>query len=301
MTKLWTLLTGAVLALALIGCDNSPSSDDDASEQAAPEPEAQEEASDEAALEDPGDSILEIRVGEHRSEANRDRDRYRNPEETLFFFGLEPTDTVVEINPGGGWYMEIIAPYVNEEGQYIAAQPDPAIEGMPDYVGAQVEQIRERLESQPNLYGNGELRLYDPADPSMGEPGSADKVLTFRNTHNWVQAGQGQAMFDAFAEVLKPGGVLGVVQHRAEDDSPAEETASTGYISEQAVIEMAENAGLSLADRSNLNANPRDSRDHPEGVWTLPPTLRLGDENREEYEAIGESDRMTLKFVKPTE
>ncbi len=247
----------------------------------------------------PGATVLQILASDHRSDDNRARDRYRNPEETLFFFGVEPDDTVVEINPGGGWYMEIIAPFVNEDGQYIAATPNPELEDMPSYVVSQAAQIQARIEDQPSLYGNAEVQFYDPSAPELGEPGSADFVLTFRNVHGWVNVGQAEGMFQAFAEVLKPGGVLGVVQHRAVDGADAKESATTGYVSEAAVIELAEAAGLTLDGSSNINANPRDTRDHPEGVWTLPPSLRLGEENRDAYEAIGESDRMTLRFVKP--
>ncbi len=246
-----------------------------------------------------GASVLQILASDHRSEENRDRDRYRNPEETLFFFGVERDDTVIEINPGGGWYMEVIAPFVNAEGQYIAATPNPELDDMPSYVVRQAAQIQARIEDQPDLYGNAEVQFYDPSAPQLGEPGSADFVLTFRNVHGWVNGGQAEAMFQAFADVLKPGGVLGVVQHRALDGADPKESASTGYVSEAAVIELAEAAGLTPDGSSNINANPRDTRDHPEGVWTLPPSLRLGEENRDAYEAIGESDRMTLRFVKP--
>lgn len=282
---------------ALVACQ---SEEEPAEEQAAAS-ESSAQASSASADETPfrEGSLADILAGDHRSEEHRARDLYRNPEATLFFFGLSPTDTVIEINPGGGWYMEVIAPFVNEEGQYIAAHPDPSLDDMPSYVVDQAKQIKQRVETQDALFGNAEVQFYDPSEPVFGEPESADKVLTFRNVHNWVNGGQAEAMFKAFAEVLKPGGVLGVVQHRADDGASAEETAKTGYVSEEAVIAFAEAAGLNLEERSNLNANPKDTRDHPKGVWTLPPSFRLGEENRAEYEAIGESDRMTLKFVKP--
>lgn len=282
---------------ALVACQ---SEEEPAEEQAAAS-ESSAQASSASADQTPfrEGSLADILASDHRSEENRARDLYRNPEATLFFFGLSPTDTVIEINPGGGWYMEVIAPFVNEEGQYIAAHPNPELDDMPSYVVDQAKQIEQRVEAQDALFGNAEVQFYDPSEPVLGEPESADKVLTFRNVHGWVNSGQAEAMFEAFAEVLKPGGVLGVVQHRAEDGSSAEETAKTGYVSEEAVIAFAEAAGLSLEERSNLNANPKDTRDHPEGVWTLPPSLALGEENKGDYEAIGESDRMTLKFVKP--
>ncbi|WP_157209875.1 class I SAM-dependent methyltransferase [Marinimicrobium agarilyticum] len=295
--KVFNTVIGVSALLALAACDSKT---ENAQEPAAESSAMTEAPAQEAqAVEEPGDTVLEILTSPHRSDANRARDQYRNPEETLFFFGLERDDTVIEVNPGGGWYMEIIAPFVKDEGQYIAAQPNPELADMPAYIVRQAEQIQTRFEEQEAVYGDAELMFYNPADPSLGEPESADMVLTFRNTHNWINAGQAPAMFAAFAEVLKPGGVLGVVQHRAEDGASAEETASSGYVSEQEVIDLAEAAGLELEDRSNINANPRDTHDHPEGVWTLPPTLRLGDENRDVYMEIGESDRMTLRFVKP--
>lgn len=283
---------------ALVACqsEEEPAEESAASESSA---QASSESSEETTFRE--GSLADILASDHRSEENRARDIYRNPEATLFFFGLSPSDTVIEINPGGGWYMEVISPFVNEEGQYIAATPDPSLEDMPSYVADQAKQLEERIEKQDELFGNAEVQLYDPSEPVLGEPESADFVLTFRNVHGWVNGGQAEAMFEAFAEVLKPGGVLGVVQHRADDDASAEESAKTGYVSEEAVIAFAEAAGLSLEERSNLNANPKDTRDHPEGVWTLPPSLALGDENRDDYEAIGESDRMTLKFVKPAD
>lgn len=292
--KILKLVACLAAATALTACDQA-----EETQTSTPEPEPEATISDGAPLAAPGASILEIMASAHRSDENRARDRYRNPEETLFFFGLEPDDTVIEINPGGGWYMEIIAPFVNEDGQYIAATPDPELEGMPSYVIRQAAQIQARIEEQPDFYGNAEVQLYDPSAPVLGEPGSADFVLTFRNVHGWINGGQAEGMFLAFADVLKPGGVLGVVQHRAVDDADPSESAATGYVSEAAVIALAEAAGLTLDDRSNINANPKDTRDHPEGVWTLPPSLRLGEENRAAYEAIGESDRMTLRFVKP--
>lgn len=292
--KILKLVACLAAATALTACEQA-----EETQTSTPEPEAEATVAEGAPLAAPGASILEIMASAHRSDDNRARDRYRNPEETLFFFGVERDDTVIEINPGGGWYMEIIAPFVNEDGQYIAATPNPELEGMPSYVVSQAAQIQARIEDQPEFYGNADVQFYDPSSPVLGEPGSADFVLTFRNVHGWINGGQAEGMFQAFADVLKPGGVLGVVQHRAVDDADPSESAATGYVSEAAVIALAEAAGLTLDDRSNINANPKDTRDHPEGVWTLPPSLRLGDENRASYEAIGESDRMTLRFVKP--
>lgn len=290
--KMAALLLAGIL---LIGCQQG---EDEASESMTTESTAAEDMTDESTPID-SDAWADILAGEHRSEQNRERDHYRNPEKTLSYFGVSPEDTVVEINPGGGWYMEVLAPYLNKKGQYIAATPDPSLDDMPSYVVDQAEQIEKRITEQGELYGNAEVQFYNPSEPTLGEPGSADVVLTFRNVHGWVNNGQAEGMFQAFAEVLKPGGVLGVVQHRAADDGSAEETAKSGYVPESAVIAFAEAAGLRLDGRSDINANPKDTRDYPKGVWTLPPTLRLGEEQKADYEAIGESDRMTLRFVKP--
>ncbi len=242
--------------------------------------------------------LTPILEGDHRPPQHKSRDQYRNPLETLRFFGVSADDTVIEINPGGGWYMEILGPLLNDQGQYIAVTPNPELEGMPSYVVSQAAQIQARIKEQPELYGQAKIQFYNPAEPVLGEPGSADKVLTFRNVHNWINAGLAEDMFAAFAEVLKTGGVLGVVQHRAPEGVDPEQSAPEGYVAEEVVIQLAEAAGFQLEARSDINANPEDSRDHPHGVWTLPPVLRLGEESREEYLAVGESDRMTLRFVK---
>lgn len=240
-------------------------------------------------------SILE---GDHRSDENKHRDQYRHPVETLRFFDISAKDTVLEINPGGGWYMEVLGPLLNDQGQYVAVTPNPELEGMPSYVASQATQIQERIDQQAQLYGQAKIQFYNPSEPTLGEPGSADTVLTFRNVHGWINAGMAEEMFDAFAEVLKTGGVLGVVQHRAPEGANPEQSAGEGYVAEEVVIQLAEAAGFKLEARSEINANPKDSREHPHGVWTLPPVLRLGDESREEYLKVGESDRMTLRFVK---
>lgn len=239
-----------------------------------------------------------VLAGDHRSDASKHRDQYRNPLETLSFFQVSEHDRVIEINTGGGWYMEVLAPLLFAHGQYVAATPDPRIDGLPRYFVAHARQIQARIEKQPELYGQGEVHFYDPAKPVLGQPGSADKVLTFRNIHSWINAGTAEAMFEAFAEVLKPGGVLGVVQHRAPEGVSPEVSAPEGYVSEDAVIALAEAVGLRFDGSSEINANPEDSRMHPYGVWTLPPSLRLGGHQAEHYLEIGESDRMTLRFVK---
>jgi predicted methyltransferase len=238
--------------------------------------------------------------GEHRSAMNTERNRYRHPVGTLDFFGLEKDMTVLEIWPGAGWYTEVLAPVVRDHGKLLVATWDQDVEGQPGYRYELPQQMQEKFEAYPEVYDQVEVVYYSPPDSaSLGAADSVDMVLTFRNTHGWVGSGQANAIYGEFARVLKPGGVLGVVQHRAAAGSNPKETGPNGYIPEETVIALAKAAGLVLEARSDVNANPKDSRDHPEGVWTLPPSLRLGDEDREKYTAIGESDRMTLRFRKP--
>lgn len=241
-------------------------------------------------------------AGEHRSAENRARDRYRNPKETLAFFGFRPDMTVVEIWPGGGWYTEILAPALREEGKLYAAQysPNPEFPYQRRYFGA----FLTMLGSQPDIYREVTVtHLGFPYQLEVAPRESADLVVTFRNVHNWFGEGYGPedarlgfiAMFDA----LKPGGVLGIVDHRWPDPKTEDPHAANGYISEERTIEYAEAAGFEFAGRSDVNRNARDTHDHPEGVWTLPPSLALGEQDRARYLEIGESDRYTLKFVKP--
>lgn len=240
-----------------------------------------------------GDAALSAALsGQHRSEANRARDRYRNPAATLAFFGLKPTLNVVELWPGGGWYTEILAPFLAARGHYTVAPP----------VGRPTENIAKKLDADPALYGKVRRANFPAVDGAPIVPdGSADLVLTFRNVHNWRFGGvdKAQASFDQIYRMLKPGGVLGVVEHRLPEamDSALEE--KSGYMKRSSIIGFATKAGLRLAAESDINANPRDTHDWPQGVWTLPPNFRLGDTDRAKYAAIGESDRMTLKFVKP--
>jgi predicted methyltransferase len=247
--------------------------------------------------------------GDHRSEDNRDRNRYRHPVGTLTFLGLEDGMTVMEIWPGGGWYTEILAPVMRHKGQFIVASYDPDVPDQPAYRYRLQEALLGKFADDPALYDQVAVVPFSPpASASLGEAESVDMVLTFRNTHGWVGEGLADSIYAEFARVLKPGGVLGVVQHRAAPDSDPGVTAERGYLSEQAVIEMAAKAGLYLEARSEVNANPADTRDHQNGVWTLPPSLSLcrdieNEEEsascREKYQAIGESDRMTLRFRKP--
>ncbi|HEY9133902.1 MAG TPA: methyltransferase [Dyella sp.] len=239
------------------------------------------------------DSIL---AGTWRSDANRARDVYRHPKQTLEFFGVRPDYTVVEITPGGGWYSEILAPLLMDNGHYVAALQKPAGggEARQDSNG-----LHQKFAADPPHYGKATIVEFDPKAPSFGAPGSADVVLTFRNVHNWTMANTAPAMFKGFFAVLRPGGVLGVVDHRAAPNASLDAVKKSGYLPTAYVIKLATDAGFKLVESSEINANPKDTKDYPQGVWTLPPTLTLGDKDRAKYLAIGESDRMTLRFVKP--
>ena len=245
------------------------------------------------------DSLIDqAMVGDHRAQANKARDKYRHPKETLLFFGLRPEMTVVEISPGRGWYTEILAPLLRDRGQYYVAV-SAITEKSPDALRQNDADYRGMLAAAPAVYGKVNLSVISPGALKLAPQGSADMVLTFRNVHNWAKAGTADAMFKAFHDALKAGGTLGVVEHRAKPDAPFQQQIDTGYMTETYVVETAEKAGFRLVNKSEINANPRDSKDYPGGVWTLPPTLRYGDQDRDKYMAIGESDRMTLKFVKP--
>ena len=234
-----------------------------------------------------------------RAGANRARDADRHPVETLTFFGLEPEMTVVELWPGRGWYTEILAPVLAGEGRLVAAQLPP--EAPQEYAQRLARAYADLLAADPDRYGEVEVVPFmPPTHACLGRAGSADLVLTFRNLHNWLAAGTLDQVFQAAYAVLRPGGTLGVVEHRAAPGTSVDAMKKSGYVTEHYAIERATAAGFELAARSGVNANPRDTKDHPEGVWTLPPTLRLGDRDRARYQAIGESDRMTLRFSKPT-
>ncbi len=247
------------------------------------------------------DAALDAAIaGSWRTPANVVRDVYRHPRETLAFFGMKPNQTVIEITPGGGWYAEILAPYLRDNGQYIAAVVDPA--ALPAGRGRDYQQkartgLEAKFAAAPAQFDRARVVGYDPAQPSFGAPASADAVLTFRNVHNWRMAGQAEGMFQGFFAVLKPGGTLGMVEHRAAGDVAADD--KSGYVGQAQVIAMAQAAGFVLAAQSEVNANPRDTRGHPNGVWTLPPTNRHDAADAARYRAIGESDRMTLRFLKP--
>ncbi len=232
----------------------------------------------------------------HRSARNVARDRYRHPLEVLTFFDIKPQSTVVEILPGSaGYYMEILAPYLMEKGLYIAANRDAA--APPQYL-ADHRKLLARLAAEPALYGKVIVTEFNADLHEIAPPGSADFVLTFRNLHNWIGRNEIEGALRAFHRALKPGGVLGVVDHRGRADLPQAAQAKTGYVRQDVAIALIEAAGFRLVGSSEANANPKDTKDYPAGVWTLPPTFRLKDQDREKYAAIGESDRFTLKFVK---
>jgi len=226
----------------------------------------------------------------NRTPANILRDKYRHPAETLSFFGMRPGDTVVELWPGGGWYTEILAPYLATSGTLHVVPP----------VGNYDQRIRAKLSSDP-VYGKVQVATFAAGQPTAIAASSADVVLTFRNVHSWLdeKAPIAPQVFAEAFRVLKPGGTLGVVEHRLPEGADDARQLTSGYVKVSTVRRLAEAAGFQFAGASEINANPKDSADHPEGVWTLPPNLRLGDKDREKYLAIGESDRMTLKFVKP--
>jgi predicted methyltransferase len=228
------------------------------------------------------------------------RDVYRHPLQTLQFFGLRPDQTVVEIWPGRGWYMEILAPYLRDHGKYYAAIEAPDVAGASNEARSNADFLRKRIAEDPAHFDKVIIsELHPPQLTEIAPPGTADVVLTFRNVHNWIEAGTAQAQFDAFFKALKPGGVLGVVEHRAKPGASLEEMRKSGYVDEAYVKKLATTAGFRFDGESPVNNNPKDTKDYPEGVWTLPPTLALGDKDRDKYVAIGESDRMTLRFVKP--
>jgi predicted methyltransferase len=265
----------AVIVTVLLFASGAPSQAQDAASQAAA---STHDATLAAAI-----------AGDWREPANVARDRYRHPAETLAFFGVKPTDAVIEINPSAGWYSEILAPWLRDGGNYVAAVPASTRESP----------LKAKFAADPAHYGRAHWLDYDGKAPAFGDAGNADAVLTFRNVHNWVAAGNADAYFKAFFDALKPGGTLGVVDHRAKPGTALETMKKSGYLTEALVIELATRAGFVLDARSEVNANPADDADHPNGVWTLPPTNRHDAADDAKYRAIGESDRMTLRFRKP--
>lgn len=242
------------------------------------------------------EQFAKVLKGDWRVPQNAARDQYRHPEQTLQFFGLRSNQTVIEITPGNGWYSELLAPLLKDKGRYVAAIVDPAVG---DYAKKSADNLTHKYAADPARYGKVNVVEYTPKAPVLGKPGSADTVLTFRNVHNWVDAGNEAATFKAFYAVLKPGGTLGVVDHRAKPGTTAKDNQKNGYLPTDYVVKLAQEAGFTLAGQSEVNANPKDTKDYPDGVWTLPPALVKGEQDKTKYLAIGESDRMTLRFIKP--
>jgi predicted methyltransferase len=240
------------------------------------------------------DSIL---AGTHRSEADRARDRYRHPKETLLFFGIRPEMKVLEVWPEPGWYTDVIAPLLRDKGQYYAGviPADPASRN----IGERLETFRRKLASDPALYGKVQIVTFPNDGSDAVPPNSLDMVVTFRNIHNWMYGGNAAQAFATMYKALKPGGVLGVEEHRGNPAAPQDTQAKSGYVNEDYAIRLIEAQGFKLRAKSEVNANPKDTKDYEQGVWTLPPMLRLGQKDRDKYLAIGESDRFTLKFEKP--
>ena len=247
-------------------------------------------------------ALTALSVAPHRSAAHIARNAYRHPVETLSFFGIEEDMTILEILPGGAlWYTEILAPFVREEGRYIVADYDVDLPDQPAYRLRGRASMTARFEKEAEVFGTPTIaKITAPQSIDLGAAASVDAVLTFRSTHGWIRDGAAETVYQAFFEVLKPGGVLGVVQHRAGPSTPPSSEAFTGYVEEERVIALAEQAGFVLEAKSEINANPKDAANYEKGVWTLPPVLRNGDDDRAKYLAIGESDRMTLRFRKPT-
>jgi predicted methyltransferase len=247
------------------------------------------------------DSVL---AGAHRGD-NAARDGQRHPKATLEFFGVEPTMTVAELWPGGGWYTEILGPYLRDQGKLIVTNWPTSHERY----GKSAQKFEDKVKAAPELYGNPTIALAPvSADEAfeLAPEGSVDVVLTFRNSHGWYNNGQTQQIYAAAFKALKPGGIFGVVQHRAAEGANPEETAKQGYLPEAVVIATAQEVGFELVETSEINANPKDTKDYPSGVWSLPPSLSGPEKDVEQSEAdlakhtaIGESDRMTLKFKKP--
>lgn len=255
-------------------------------------------------------SINKVTKGEHRSLKNSQRDQYRNPVEVLDYLGVTPDKTVVEVWPAGGWWTEILGPLMKDKGIYYAAGFSTTADRTPQWRKNVQKKFTDKLEANPDVYDHVvATELSIPERTTMAPPGTADVVLTFRNVHNWMKGEYADGMFTAMYRALKPGGVLGIVEHRAKPGTSLEDMIISGYVTEDYMIELAEKAGFIFEGSSEVNANPKDTADHPKGVWTLPPTLRLCKQQEDAaqkaecesvYKAIGESDRMTMRFRKPS-
>lgn len=242
--------------------------------------------------------LTKITQSDHRSLKNKTRDTYRNPIETLHFFEVEPDMTVVEISPGGGWYTEILGPYLKSKGKlYLAIFSEKTKRSYAPRLNKKIKELTQNKD----IFGKVNFTVMEaPIEIGPVAPNnSVDRVLTFRNVHSWLSDNKGKEAFTAFYKALKPGGILGVVTHRANMNNKQDPKAKSGYVREDHVIKLAESVGFEFISKSEINANYNDTANHPEGVWTLPPSLRLKEKNKYKYFAIGESDRMTVKFKKP--
>ena len=300
-----TAVSASLLALAVMSaCAPAPAD----SPEAIAELDTDTAAPEAPAVESPLDAAI---ASELRSPEEKARDQWRHPKETLEFLGVEPDDTVVEIWPGGGWYTNILAPWLaSGGGKLVAVLFSP--EGIDDAERvARIETNNAKFKSNYTdpAFGTIDYSGFSANSGPLTEPGTADAVLTFRNIHNWMAGGYEQKFFNDAYAALKPGGVLGVVEHRLPSTAVQDPKASSGYVHEDYVKTLAANAGFEFAGSSEINANPADTADHPFGVWTLPPVSNQPKEGEEApegwdpevYKAIGESDRMTLKFIKPAE
>jgi len=284
-------ILSVIAACLLAACASAPQAPAPAAPPAPPAPQRPPRDEKTAA------AIELALAGAHRSAENRARDEYRHPVDTLLFFGLKPDMTVVEVWPGtGAWYTEVLAPVLAEHGKLYAAvmppEPDSA------YVTASLQEFSARLAARPEVYRRVEVTSLGPGKFSIAPPGTADLVVTFLNIHNWMNLGYAPEAFAEMNRALKPGGTLGIVDHRADPSKPQDPRATNGYVNEDAAIAMIEAAGFELVARSGINDNPKDTKDYEQGVWALPPSYRAGNRDRAKYEAIGESDRFTLKFRK---
>lgn len=231
------------------------------------------------------EALAQAIAAPHRSANFVERDKYRKPQQELEYFGIKPDMTVVEISPGGGYWTEILAPYLKDKGTYYTAVAE-----------RQTDKWKQKLAANPQLYAHVKVTQ---AGGAIAPHGSADLVLTFRNVHNWMSAGTVDQMFASFYQALKPGGILGVEEHRANDKEPQDPKAASGYVRQDYAVQLAERAGFKFIGSSEIVANPKDTKEWPKGVWTLPPSLALGEQERAKYVAIGEADNFVLKFQKP--
>jgi predicted methyltransferase len=242
------------------------------------------------------DAALSAAVADPSRSANFvARDKVRHPVEELEFFGVKPGMTVVELWPGGGYWTEILGPYLAKGGTYYAAL-EPSTNNEASQTNTK---WHARIAEMKGRVGTIHETALGKDHFEIAPPGSADMVLTFRNLHNWMDGGYADQALAACFTALKPGGILGIEEHRGRADKPQDPRAQDGYVRQDYAIALAKKAGFVLVSSSEINANPKDTKNWPDGVWTLPPTLSQGDKDRAKYEAIGEADNFVLKFQKP--